>query len=132
MGSKLGFNKRLQFCGIERWERNFTTIKKNCGRAFHSQRVGALAIQEDAPFNYFTAVVSPELLQVQTDLGCIRFEYRAHIKSVVPVFLVFINHIVHFPEFSLKTGSLGGTRGRERMHMSGHEGKLTKDYAQLR
>ena len=91
-----------------------------------------LAIQKDAPLNYFIGVVSPELLQIQTDLGCIAFEYRAHIKSLVPVFLVFINHVMHFPKPALQSGSFGGACSGKRVLMRGDQRKLTKDYSQLR
>ena len=38
---------------------------------------------------------------------------------------------MHFPELALQSGSFGGARGSQRMHVSRHQRKLAKDYAQL-
>src|SRR5258705_4640988 len=132
MGGQFAVDECLQLVRRERFKGHFTAIKKDCGCALHTQRVGAFAVQEDALLNYFTDVVSLELLDIQADLRCVSFEDRAHIKGFVPVLLIFINHVVHFPKLTLQSGSLRSTRGSKRVHMSGHERKLTKDYSQLR
>ena len=111
MSGKFVVNERLQFFGRERFKWYFTTIKENCRRAFHAQGMPALAIHKDASLNNFTGLVSPELLQVQSDLGCVFLKDRADIKSLVPGILVFINHVMHFPKLALQGGSLGGMGG---------------------
>lgn len=129
MGGELAVNEYLQFFRSERLKRHFPAIEKDCRGSFHVQRMGALAVQKDAPFNYFTSDVLPELFQVKADFRCITFKDGARIKNFVPCLLAFINHIVHFPKLALQTGSLGRTCCNECVRMIGHEGKLTKDYS---
>src|SRR6266545_1013485 len=132
MGCKFAINERLQLVRRERFKGNFTAIKKDCRRARNSQRMGALAVEKDTPLHYFAGIVSPELLHIQPNPGCITFEDWTHIKSIVPGFLVFIELVVHLPKLALQSGGFGGACGSERMRVSGHKRKLTEDYSQLR
>src|SRR6266511_1437256 len=132
MGCEFAVNQRLQLVRRKRFKGNFTAIKKDCRRARNPQRMGTLAVEKDTPLDYFAGIVSPELLHIQANPGCMTFEDWTHIKSIVPGFLVFIEHVVHLPKFALQSGSFGGACGSERMRVSGHKWKLTEDYSQLR
>src|SRR6266511_3771947 len=132
MGCEFAVNQRLQLVRRERFKGNFTAIKKDCRRARNSQRMAALAVEKDTPLHYFAGIVSPELVHIQANPGCIPFEDRTHIKSTVPGFLVFIERVVHLPKLALQSGGFGGACGSERIRVSGHKRKLTEDYSQLR
>src|SRR5258706_15074713 len=90
------------------------------------------AIKEDTPLDYLAGIVTRELLHIQSNAFCVSFKNRPHIKRFMPVFLMFIDHVMHFPKLALQPGRFRGARGRERVHVIRHQRKLAKDYAQLR
>ena len=51
--------------------------------------------------NDVAAHVALVALNVETDLFGVVFKDRAHVELFFPVVLVFVKHIVHFPEFAL-------------------------------
>jgi hypothetical protein len=68
-------------------------------------------------------------LKVKSNLPGIILENRPNVESAIPPLLIFIDHVVHWPESSLQAGSLSCSSRRQRVLMSRHQGKLAKDHA---
>src|SRR4029077_8569969 len=79
--------------------------------------------------DYLARIVAGELLHIQSNGFGVAFENRSHVKSLMPVFLMFIDHVVHFPESALQPRRFSGARGGERMHVIRHQRILAEDYA---
>ena len=90
------------------------------------------AIKKDAPLDYLARVVTRELLHIQSNAFCVSFENRAAHQTPHASLSDFIDHVMHFPKLALQPGGFRGACSRERMHVSRHQRKFAKDYAQLR
>src|SRR5512132_4127218 len=89
------------------------------------------AIKKDSPLHYFAGVVPCELLHIESNTFCVPFKNRSYVKSLVPLFLMFVDHVMHFPEPALQAGCFRGPCGCQRMHVIRYQWKLAEDYAHL-
>src|SRR5437762_5624629 len=125
MRGELVVDKRLQLIGRdERLEGHLFAIQENRRRSLHAERMATLAVEKNAALNYLACVVSLKLRDIETNRFCVALENRTHIESPMPILLVLVNHVVHFPELALQRSRFSSVRSGERMRVSRHERKL--------
>src|ERR1051325_916065 len=122
----------LQLLWRERFKRPLAAVHKNRRRSVHSQRMRAFSVEEDAAFDCLVIVVAPKLFHVEPDPGRVAFKDRTHVKRLMPILLVFVNHVVHFPKLTLQSCGFGGAGGGKGMRVSRHERIFAENHAQLR
>ncbi len=116
--------------GWQRFERNFTAVQKNGWSSFHAKRVTALAVLKYALRNHVAGHVAVVAVNVEANLPGVAFENWSHVKLRLPVFLMFVDQVVHLPKLALQARSFGSGCGGECMLMRRNKGKLTKRDAQ--
>lgn len=119
-----------QFLGWKRFEGNFAPVKKHCRSAFDAQRVAALPVLKDPLSHDFAVHVAFVTVYVQPNLFGVTLKNRPDVELVLPVWLMFVDQIVHLPELTLQSRGFGGGRRSQRMLMCRHEGKLAERDAQ--
>ena len=97
-----------ELTGLERLERDLAPVHKHCRSTLHAESIRALAVQENPLCDNFAGDISSILLHIESNFLGIVFEDRTRVESLVPTFLVFENHVVHFPKLTLETGRFRG------------------------
>src|ERR1700752_1199893 len=124
--AKLILNHNPQFIGRQILKWDLAPVYENGGRALHAERVPTLSILHNTVCDQIALDVTFIAFDVNSDLFCISFEDRSHIKLFFPVVLVIVDHMVHLPELPMQPRGFSRRRCRQRVLVSWHQRKLSE------